>query len=199
MPNRLKNTDLKLNLFSLVIDRDRMYYTLKKMTPSFWWTRSTTKYILTHYQKKELLVAEIGVDYGSNAKNMLKFLPIKKMYLIDPYDEKLDGVVGEQRFKKAKKFLINYRNQIEFIKKKSTDALNDIPDDLDFIYIDGSHKYESVKKDIELYFPKVKKRGILGGHDFWGNEVGVCKAVVEFANNNNLKLYGGLNDWWVVK
>lgn len=199
MPNRLKNTDLKLNLFSLVMDRDRIYYIMKKMTPSFWWTRSTTKYILTHYQKKEILVAEIGVDYGSNAKNILNFLPIKKLYLIDPYDDELDGMAGEQRYKKAKKLLVKYTNKIEFIKKKSIDALNDVPDALDFIYIDGNHEYESVKKDIELYFPRVKKGGILGGHDFWGNEVGVCKAVVEFVNANNLRLYGGLNDWWVVK
>ena len=181
------------------MDRDRIYYSIKKMTPSFWWTRSTTKYILKHYQKKGLYVAEIGVDYGSNAKNMLKFLPIKKLYLIDPYDEKLDGVVGDERFKKAKKFLLKYTNQIEFIKKKSTDAVNDIPDDLDFIYIDGNHDYNSVKKDIELYFTKVTKGGILGGHDFWGNQIGVCKAVLEFVKNNNLQLHGELTDWWVVK
>jgi len=40
---------------------------------------------------------------------------------------------------------------------------------------------------------------VLGGHDFWGNETGVCRAVVEFANEHNLKLYGGLTDWWVIK
>ena len=27
----------------------------------------------------------------------------------------------------------------------------------DFVYIDADHSYESVKKDIELYLPKLKK------------------------------------------
>ena len=36
----------------------------------------------------------------------------------------------------------------------------------DFIYIDADHKYESVIKDVELYLPKLKKGGIIGGHDY---------------------------------
>ena len=36
----------------------------------------------------------------------------------------------------------------------------------DFIYIDPDHKYESVVKDVELYLPKLKKGGIIGGHDY---------------------------------
>jgi hypothetical protein len=37
---------------------------------------------------------------------------------------------------------------------------------VDFIYIDGNHSYESVKQDIELYLPKLKKGGIIAGHDY---------------------------------
>ena len=50
----------------------------------------------------------------------------------------------------------------------------------DFVYIDADHSYESVKKDIELYLPKLKKGGIIGGHDYcpysWPD---VIKAVDE--------------------
>lgn len=35
----------------------------------------------------------------------------------------------------------------------------------DIIFIDGCHLYQNVKKDIELYLPKVKPGGILCGHD----------------------------------
>lgn len=37
---------------------------------------------------------------------------------------------------------------------------------LDFVYIDANHAYEFVKQDIELWFPKVKKGGLVMGHDY---------------------------------
>lgn len=37
---------------------------------------------------------------------------------------------------------------------------------LDFVYIDANHKYDFVKEDIELWFPKVRRGGVLAGHDY---------------------------------
>jgi hypothetical protein len=56
-----------------------------------------------------------------------------------------------------------------------------LPDEyLDFVYIDGDHKYEEVKRDIECWFPKVKKGGCIGGHDYGKkNYLGVRRAVKE--------------------
>ena len=52
---------------------------------------------------------------------------------------------------------------------------------LDFIFIDADHTYESVKKDIELWTPKVKHEGIILGHDInWGD---VAWAVGEYFSN----------------
>jgi predicted O-methyltransferase YrrM len=36
---------------------------------------------------------------------------------------------------------------------------------LDFLFIDGDHTYEGVKKDFEMYSPLVKKEGIIAFHD----------------------------------
>ncbi len=36
----------------------------------------------------------------------------------------------------------------------------------DLVFIDADHHYESVKEDIETWYPVVKKGGILCGHDF---------------------------------
>jgi len=50
---------------------------------------------------------------------------------------------------------------------------------IDFIFIDGSHDYESVKADINAWLPKVKIGGIISGHDY-GSWKTVTKAVDEF-------------------
>jgi len=39
----------------------------------------------------------------------------------------------------------------------------------DFVFIDAEHSPEMVTRDIKAWLPKVKKRGILAGHDY-GNE-----------------------------
>jgi predicted O-methyltransferase YrrM len=50
----------------------------------------------------------------------------------------------------------------------------------DFIYIDGMHTYEQVKKDIQNYLPLVKEGGFIGGHDYADNKEQVVRAVNEF-------------------
>ena len=49
---------------------------------------------------------------------------------------------------------------------------------LDFVFIDGNHIYEAVKADINAWFPKIKKGGVLAGHDY--QFPGVRRAVDEF-------------------
>lgn len=48
---------------------------------------------------------------------------------------------------------------------------------LDFVFIDGSHKYEDVVKDVKAWLPKIKKGGILAGHDYHYTWPDVVKAV----------------------
>ena len=168
------------------------------MSPILWFTRPMTKFLIKNYKNKKLIGAEIGVEYGLNAKTMLRFLPIEKLYLIDPYDDQ-ENNSGDKQYKETRKYLSKYDSKIKFIKKTSEKATNEIPDNLDFVYIDGSHNYEDVKRDIELYYIKVKTGGIIGGHDFWADKIGVCKAVLDFADKNNLKLNGRLTDWWIIK
>lgn len=50
---------------------------------------------------------------------------------------------------------------------------------IDFVFIDSDHSYESVKEDLEAWWPKVKVGGALGGHDYHPS-FGVIRAVDEF-------------------
>lgn len=78
---------------------------------------------------------------------------------------------------------------IELIKGLSNDKniVNKFNDNsIDAIYIDGDHSYEGVKSDLELYYPKVKKNGLILLDDY-KNFIGVKKAVDEFCNKNNIR------------
>lgn len=56
---------------------------------------------------------------------------------------------------------------------------------LDFVFIDAAHDYESVKKDINAWFPKIKKGGVIAGHDYtWCTDV--QKAVNEFFEGKSI-------------
>jgi len=159
----------------------------KRILPTRTYIRAVTV-VVEKTGKKDLNGVEIGVDHGFNAKTILENLSIKKLYLIDV------------KFKKKTiERLSKYRNKTKFIEKYSDKAAADVPNNLDFVYVDGGHDYNCVKKDIELYYPKVKKGGIFGGHDFDANHMDICRAVFEFVQKNNLKLYGKNSDWWIVK
>jgi predicted O-methyltransferase YrrM len=157
-----------------------------------------------------LIGVEVGVYKGENAKSILKTLNIDKLYLIDPYvyyDDYGDVAGGQKTFdkllKKTIKTLQKYENKYILIKKTANDALPDIPNNLDFVYIDGNHKYEYVKQDIENYYPKLKSGGILAGHDIENGEIaehdGIVKAVLDFAHKHKLQVKIKSPDWLLVK
>ena len=78
---------------------------------------------------------------------------------------------------------------IELIKGFSTEKMivNKFDDNsIDAIYIDGDHSYEGVINDLDLYYPKVKKNGLILLDDY-KNFKGVKKAVDEFCNKKNIK------------
>ena len=64
------------------------------------------------------------------------------------------------------------------IFERTDEACKHIPDGhLDFVFIDADHTYEGVKRDIELWEPKVQENGLIMGHDLnWGS---VARAVGE--------------------
>ena len=169
--------------------------------------RPSIKSIFKLNPQKDLMGVEIGTYFGENAESILETLNIKKIFLIDPYDEDIHEV-GE---KQAKKKLREFYNKIVWVKKLSSNAVKDVPDNLDFVYIDGDHSYKVVKEDLENYYPKIRKGGVLAGHDIdlgghlmatkpeWKNTEGVAEAVIEFVTKHKLKLYINNNDWWCVK
>ena len=46
-----------------------------------------------------------------------------------------------------------------------------MPRSVDFVYIDARHDYKGAMEDIKAWWPKLKKGGLLSGHDFLGEQV----------------------------
>ncbi len=162
--------------------------------------RPSIKFMKKYFKNKKVIGAEIGVYTGGNAKNILKTLNIEKIYLIDPYEvyEEYLGEKLEEAKKKAFKNTSKFRPKAKFIFEKSEDASKKIPL-LDFVYIDGNHEEKFVRQDLNNYYPKINKGGIIAGHDFNQNYPGTIRAVTEFTLNKKLKLFVENKDWWFVK
>ena len=174
--------------------------------------RNSTHFLKTIFGNTKISGVEIGVFEGEYSKELLKELNIEKLYLIDAYEvnENYPDKTMKELENNPEEILIQAKEiakirvskfPVEFIYKKSEDAVNDIPI-VNFVYIDGNHKYEFVKKDIEMYFEKIKRGGVILGHDFYLPELklaGVSKAVLEFALKNNSELFLVPPEWWIVK
>ena len=169
--------------------------------------RHFVRFAKKYYKNNPVSGIEIGTFEGANANSILKELNIKKIYLIDPYIEYEDYIKSEKvqtqkclsiAERNARKRLKKNFNKVIWVRKFSDDAIKDTPNVVDFIYIDGNHEYEYVIKDMENYWPKIKKGGILAGHDIT-NFTGVAKAFVEFCYKKKLKPYISRTDWWVIK
>ncbi len=158
---------------------------------------------------KKLIGVEIGVYRGEHLLSMLKNLDVRKIYAIDPYLEYSENGMTQHNLSNAQKIMLRKlgeEDRVEIIYKKSSKAHEQIPNDLDFVYIDGSHDYENVKRDINIYYEKVKIGGVFGGDDFFNGygkakleHTGLINAVLEFINKFNLQLYISGREWWVIK
>jgi len=84
------------------------------------------------------------------------------------------------------------------IKSKSDIAKNQIENSsIDLLFIDGDHSYEQCKRDIENYWPKLKEGGVLLGHDYHRNYLGVIRAVNEIFTQEAVTLFKNCMMWSV--
>lgn len=152
--------------------------------------------------------AEIGVHLGDFAARILLVARPRKLFLVDPWecqtgDDYRQCVYGslrsdddemERRYFSVKKRFAERikRKQVCLLRQTSVDALGGMADEvLDFVYIDGNHRYEFVRQDLELALRKVKSGGIIAGDDYTSGgwwQGGVKKAVDEFGWQEGVKL-----------
>lgn len=127
---------------------------------------------------------EIGSYMGESACMFASSNLFNHINCIDPFkgEEDFNDIYGYTWEQIEEEFKLNtrYFENITHYKNYSTEISSRFEDNkYDFIYIDGNHEYDAVKKDIELYLPKVKQNGFIGGHDYIPHFDGVIKVVNE--------------------
>jgi len=137
------------------------------------------------------VVAEIGVADCELSLALLEGHERLRLHLVDPFIEWMPedypyplraGRSKERASRQLRRALIlcqSYR-RCELHPVHSNEVVTDVKFDL--VFIDADHSYESVKEDIEVWLPRVKKGGYLSGHDYGPPWEGVIKAVDELGN-----------------
>lgn len=147
---------------------------------------------------------EVGVESGNYAELICQINSQMKLYGVDPYlkyDEYREPYT-QKGLEEIRELMENrmtsyiQHGRFELIRKKSMDALINFEDEsLDGVYIDANHEGDYPYQDIKEWAKKVKKGGIVSGHDF------VRVKSLNFTIKDALKKYtieNNINPWFVL-
>jgi len=160
------------------------------------------------------ICVELGSHNGQSALAFIKSGRIKSIHCIDNWGEGyIDPMYNRMSQVKDAEYIFNERikpfDNIIKVKRMTSDAADLFKNEsIDFLYIDASHDYKSVKDDILNYYPKVKTGGIISGHDYATEKNcrkpriidrvrGVKKAVDEIFGEDYIQLCG--TNWFIIK
>lgn len=149
---------------------------------------------------RDIIGIEIGVLNGETSAALLNISESISLIGIDPIipDSMETSLIGSiELIEQNTKFA---GDRWDFVQDYSTNQVDKCPDDsMDFIFIDGDHTYEAVRTDYELYFPKIKKGGLIFFHDSRMNRGGAnfhvgssafVDEVIASIDAHNLELIG---------
>ncbi len=145
---------------------------------------------------ENLVGLELGVSKADSFMTILENCSnIKTLYGVDSYrphhdifegrdisDFESDMIKAESLYKQKHS---SHKDKIKFFECTSQEAVLNFEDEsLDFIFIDADHSYDSVFQDLSIWYPKIKKGGLLTGHDY--EMMTVQQAVNDFRSLNNI-------------
>jgi len=126
-------------------------------------------------------IGEIGVCKGETAIPVMENCDLDSYVLVDPALNNQYGIYDFcSRHPEAKLY--------EMTSKEAAVYFYSNTNKFDLIFIDGLHDEESVDRDIHLWTPKVRKGGIICGHDYQNRRFpGVKKAVDRYYDEMNVE------------
>ena len=110
--------------------------------------------------------------------NPLKTIYYNYIIRLDPYSHK-----------SVLKLLKKFEKNINIIKGNSNKILKEIPSKFDYVFLDGGHKYETVKNDLQNLIQVINNGGIILCDDYnLSYAPGVKKAIDDYVLEKNFNL-----------
>lgn len=168
----------------------------------------------TEHNISAISMVEVGVFAGESSAHFLNCPIVKEYWGVDRwvggYDktDQLSVLTTEQFDEAERKFDAVIRDavgrgivalKLKFSSEEAVEWFGDSPKlKFDLVYIDASHVYADVKKDIKLWYQKVEPHGILCGHDYINlAHPDVRKAVDEKFGGKKIHVFPDTS--WAVK
>lgn len=160
------------------------------------------KYVTGHLKGSNNTMIEIGSYMGESTSLFAATKAFSRVFAVEPFQgtEEFNDLLRQQFLDKGlscpygnskdeiwtfvyKLFKENtkHHKEIRLLKNYSYEVVDSFVDkSIELIYIDADHEYDSVKRDLELFLPKVCPGGIIAGHDYHEERwPGVVQAVNE--------------------
>lgn len=156
-------------------------------------------------------MVEVGTFKGDYARVLLNTFP-GRLYCIDPWvnqprEDYFDGAnlyPMDEVFREAQVKLNDPRCTL--IRAKGSEAVGGFgPESQDAVYLDGNHRLEIVRAELQAWWPRVKIGGILCGHDYnvrydKDTDSDALTAVAEFAEFLGVRVHvTWCTSWYIVK
>lgn len=208
---------LKNDIMENLEGNNNMITSYKSIYGWFDWEQLYSFFVQEAPINREVYHLEIGTFLGKStaylAQEIKKSGKNIKIYGIDNFFGALDC---EAQLEQSTKGGGSFYNQfvqnmtdldvidiIHPIISDSKTALDKIGENVMFfsVFIDGDHKPEAVKSDMEIYWPRLEDGGYFSGHDFTApyETNPLCEVVKEFADKVNKELFVSNVSWLVKK
>lgn len=158
------------------------------------------------------VAVEVGTHRGEFARDFLSTWHGSLLHCIDPWDNppgyeeqaRLLTGGGLDRGADLRECRRNLRGfidvgRVELVRQCSPQAAAIYADEsLDLVYLDGDHSHQAIALDMRAWWPKIRRGGLLAGHDFicpgegdgspdgWGGCI--QPAVMDFARERGFDI-----------
>lgn len=158
-------------------------------------------------------VVEVGTHQADFAVHLRRVWKGRCLYCVDPwavppgYEEQVPMLSGSNRGdrnadyreaeRRVREWLVADPPRVCLLRAESPGAAEFFPDGgVDMVYLDGDHRDEAVRRDLDAWWPKVRRGGLLAGHDFicpgetyggWGGCI--QPAVLDFARREGRDVF----------
>jgi predicted O-methyltransferase YrrM len=162
--------------------------------------------LLQRYATGARCVVEIGVAEGVSALELREVIASDgTLYLIDPYP--LGRLLGRSAAELVARRTVSgcRRGNAVWQRQFSYDAARGWQKPIDFLFIDGDHRYEAVRRDWDEWSPHVRPGGIIALHDarleapWLGPNDGPVRLASEIATDRDWETLDGVDSLLVLR